>query len=121
MADFDDKDMGSGQENKNDDLISGFEKIVMAGIVAVSKTAETAGELLTDLVKKGELTVEQGKVLNEELKHNLKGKVADVKESVKSSAVNQFVAGMDKLSPEDLEKIKSKLAQMDESGSAEGE
>ncbi|MFQ9798065.1 MAG: hypothetical protein ACLR23_03135 [Clostridia bacterium] len=38
-------------------------------------TAEKAKEMIEDLVKKGELTVEQGKVLNEELKHTVKEKV----------------------------------------------
>ena len=32
---------------------------------------------LTELVKKGELTVEQGKVLNEELKHNIKDAICE--------------------------------------------
>lgn len=32
---------------------------------------------LTELVKKGELTVEQGKVLNEELKHNIKDAIRE--------------------------------------------
>lgn len=33
--------------------------------------------ILDELVKKGELTVEQGKVLNEELKHNIKDAIRD--------------------------------------------
>ena len=49
-----------------------LEKVIMAGVDAITKTAETAGELLEDLVKKGELAVDQGKALNEELKHNKK-------------------------------------------------
>ena len=92
---------------------SGLEKIILAGIGAVTKTAETANELLEELVKKGELTIEQGKALNEELKHNIKSSVNEAKQSAKSSAVNVFVDGMDKLSPDDIEKIKEKLAQMD--------
>ena len=38
-------------------------------------TAEKSKEVLDELVKKGELTVEQGKVLNRELKHNIKESV----------------------------------------------
>lgn len=44
----------------------------MAGIGAVAATKEKSEGILDELVKKGELTVEQGKVLNEELKHNIK-------------------------------------------------
>ena len=53
---------------------SSLEKIILAGVDAITKTAETAGELIEELVKKGELTVEQGKALNEELKHGFKDK-----------------------------------------------
>mgnify|MGYP003215450293 CR=1 FL=1 len=49
-----------------------MKKILLAGIGAAATTAEKSKEILDDLVKKGELTVEQGKVLNEELKHNVK-------------------------------------------------
>jgi polyhydroxyalkanoate synthesis regulator phasin len=49
---------------------SNLEKIILAGVDAITKTAETAGELIEELVKKGELTVEHGKTLNEELKYD---------------------------------------------------
>ncbi|MCI7812889.1 MAG: hypothetical protein SO016_14570 [Lachnospiraceae bacterium] len=38
---------------------------------------DAAKDVVDQLVKKGELTVEQGKVLNEELKHNVKDKVKE--------------------------------------------
>lgn len=43
-------------------------KLLLAGIGAVAVTAEKSKDLLDEMVEKGELTVEQGKVLNEELK-----------------------------------------------------
>ena len=49
-----------------------IKKIILAGIGAVAVTAEKSKDLLDEMVAKGELTVEQGKVLNEELKHNIK-------------------------------------------------
>ena len=52
-------------------LGDGVKKVLLAGIGAVAVTAEKSRELLDEMVKKGELTVEQGKVLNEELKHNI--------------------------------------------------
>ena len=48
------------------------QKILLAGIGTAAVTAEKSKEVLDELVKKGELTVEQGKVLNQELKHNIK-------------------------------------------------
>ena len=53
-------------------LTDNLKKVILAGIGAVATTAEKSKDVLDDMVKKGELTVEQGKVLNEELKHNLK-------------------------------------------------
>ena len=63
-----------------------IKKLLLAGIGAVATTAEKSKELLEDMVEKGELTVEQGKVLNEELKHNIKKTVKEnVNVSVKPS------------------------------------
>lgn len=59
----------AGNEKRNS-----LEKIVLAGIGAVATTAEKAKEVLEELVNKGELTVKQGKVTNEELKHDIKSK-----------------------------------------------
>lgn len=53
-------------------LSDNIKKIILAGIGAVAVTAEKSKDLLDEMVEKGELTVEQGKVLNEELKHNIK-------------------------------------------------
>jgi len=90
-----------------------LESIILAGIGAVAKSAESAGELLEELVKKGELTVEQGKALNEELKHDIKAKVSATTKKVQSSAVSGFVNNMHKLTPEELANIREKMAELD--------
>ena len=50
-----------------DNLSDGVRKAFLAGVGAVAIGAEKSQELVDDLVRKGELTVEQGKGLNEEL------------------------------------------------------
>ena len=60
-----------------DQLSEGLRKLVLAGIGAVAATKEKSEGILDELVKKGELTVEQGKVLNEELKHNIKDAIRE--------------------------------------------
>lgn len=60
-----------------DQLNDGIRKLILAGIGAVAATKEKSEVILDELVKKGELTVEQGKVLNEELKHNIKNAIRD--------------------------------------------
>ena len=65
--------------------------------------------MLQELVKRGELTVEQGKVLNEELKHNLKDAIRDnVTVNVVTDDVMDAVDGMD---AEQLEALKQRIAQ----------
>ncbi|MCD7866251.1 MAG: phasin family protein, partial [Clostridiales bacterium] len=62
-------------------LSDSMKKILLAGIGAAATTSEKTKEILDELVAKGELTVEQGKVLNEELKHNVKQTVRKEKET----------------------------------------
>ena len=93
--------------------MGGLEKIILNGIDAITKTAENAGELLDELVKKGALSVEQGKALNEELKHEIKESVNDAAQAVQSSAVNWFVNMMDKLTPDDIAKIRTKIDELE--------
>ena len=52
-----------------------MKKIFLAGIGAIAVTAEKSAEIVDGLVKKGEITVEQGKILNEELKRDVSDKV----------------------------------------------
>ena len=65
-----------------DDLSNGVKKAFLAGVGAVAVGAEKSQELVDDLIKKGELTVEQGKVLNEELTRKVKETTAEASEEV---------------------------------------
>ena len=67
------------------ELGEGIKKILLAGIGTAAVTAEKSKEVLDELVKKGELTVEQGKVLNQELKHNIKESVKKNLEETKEN------------------------------------
>ena len=87
-------------------LSDSMKKIILAGIGAAATTADKSKEILDDLVKRGELTVEQGKVLNEGLKHNVKK--AGKKEETDAA---DLLKG---LSPEQIAALKEQLAKMDE-------
>lgn len=65
-----------------DRIGDGLKKIILAGIGAAAATGEKSQEILADLVKKGELTVEQSKILNKELDLN------DIKDKVKEKTVS---------------------------------
>ena len=92
-------------------LTDGLKKILLAGIGTVAVTAEKSKEVLDEMVKRGELTVEQGKVLNQELKHNIK---KNVNVSVKPQSPEELEELLDKMTPEQIQALKNKLAQMDE-------
>ena len=82
-----------------------MKKILLAGIGAAATTAEKSKEILEEIKKKGELTVEQGKVLNEELKHNVK---QTFKKDEQDPA--DVLKGM---TPEQIEALKAAIANME--------
>ncbi len=93
-----------------DKLGDNIKKILLAGIGAVAVTAEKSKEILDEMVEKGELTVEQGKVLNEELKHNIKKTVREkVNVNVKPSSAEELGDLLDKMTPEQLAALKEQL------------
>ncbi len=97
-----------------DILGDGIKKVLLAGIGAVAVTAEKSKEVLDEMVRKGELTVEQGKALNEELKHNIKKTVRDnVNVSVKTSTPEELDELLEKMTPEQMEQLKSRIREME--------
>lgn len=91
-----------------------LKKLLLAGIGTAAVTAEKSKEILDDLVKKGELTVEQGKVLNQELKHNIKETLKDnVNVSVKTSTPEDLKTLLDKMTPDQLAQLKQQIADME--------
>lgn len=87
-------------------------KIFLAGIGAVAVTAEKSKDLLDEMVKKGELTVEQGKVLNEELKHNMKKTMQEKKNTpARTSSSEEIEELLDSMTPEQLTALKERLRQ----------
>jgi len=59
----------------------GVRKIFLAGVGAVAMGAERSQEIIEELVKRGELTVEQGKAFNEELTRKAQQAATETQES----------------------------------------
>lgn len=98
-------------ENFGDNI----KKVILAGIGAVAVTGEKSKELLDEMVKKGELTVEQGKALNEELKHNIKKTMKDkVNVSVKASSPEDLDTLLDEMTPEQIALLKERIRAKEE-------
>ena len=95
-------------------LGSGLKKVLLAGIGAVAVTGEKSKELLDEMVKKGELTVEQGKALNEELKLNIKSTVKEkVNVKVKTSSPEELDELLEKMTPEQMALLKHRIDEME--------
>ena len=104
------------------ELGEGLKKILLVGIGTAAVTAEKSKEILDELVKKGELTVEQGKVLNEELKHNLKQTVKNnVNVKVKVTTPEELSELLDKMTPEQLEALKAQIKEKESTVDSEAE
>lgn len=95
--------------NINDEL----KKIFLAGIGAISMTYEKGQELVSELVKKGDLSLQQGKVLNEELKRKAQDTAKKVVNKIPVS-FDQIINKLDNLSKEELEELKKKLAEKED-------
>lgn len=103
-----------------DAISEGLRKLILAGIGAVAATKEKSEVILDELVKKGELTVEQGKVLNEELKRDIKEKVKETVtvQVVKEAPEGDILSQVDSMSREDRQALKEKLAAMEDADEA---
>ena len=92
-----------------------LKKLLLIGIGTAAVTAEKSKEVLDDLGKKGELTVEQGKVLNKELKHNITETLKDnVNVSVKASTPEELQTLLEKMTPEQIEQLKQQISNMEQ-------
>lgn len=102
-----------------DGLGENVKKLLLAGIGAAAVTAEKSKDILDDLVKKGELTVEQGKVLNEELKHNIKKTVKEnVNVSVKATTPEELDELLGKMTPEQIAQLKERILAVEKNAEA---
>ena len=86
-------------------LSDGFKDVFLAGIGAMAITGEKTKELVDQLIAKGELTVDQGKQINSELKH----KAEDVAKSVRYDVLQASMAAM---SPEERAEFAAKAAEL---------
>lgn len=100
------------------ELGEGLKKILLAGVGTVAVTAEKSKEILDELVKKGELTVEQGKVLNQELKHNIKETIKTKTTPEPEAPKEDLRDTLAKLSPEQLAELKDQILKMEASKAA---
>lgn len=89
-----------------DNLGSDTKKIFLAGLGAVSSTADKGREIVNKLVSKGELTVEEGKRLNSELSC----KVQESGQNFKGALLAKYMKSMSKGQRKEFVKKVSQLS-----------
>ena len=95
----------------------GFKNIFLAGIGAMAYTGEKGKEIIDQLVSKGELTLDQGRELNEELQR----KAGEATNNIRESALE---ARMRMMTPEERDEfaaIAAKIAAEQNAQAAEVE
>lgn len=103
----------------------GLKKIILMGIGAAAMTAEKSQQVVDELVKKGELTVEQGKELNQELKRNVKKSMeeasaaVDEKEAEMDAKTVSFEEKIADMSVDEIEKLKAAIRKAEEKAKTE--
>ena len=85
-------------------------KLILAGIGAAAATAERSQALMDELVQKGELTVAQGKVLNEELKHCRNQVKPTEAKSAGRDELQALAEEMRSLTPDQIGKLRKQIA-----------
>lgn len=92
-------------------LGDGFKGIFLAGIGAVAIGAEKGKELVDQLVARGEMTVEQGKQINTELKH----RASNLESSIRRDTIE---ARMSMMSPDERAEFANIVREMADTANA---
>lgn len=86
-------------------ISDGFKDVFLAGIGAMAVTGEKTKELVDQLIAKGEITVEQGREVNSELKHKAEQTVSTVR-------LNVLEAQMAAMTPDERASFVAKAAEI---------
>ena len=90
----------------------------LLGIGAASMTYEKSMEIINDMVKKGKLTLEEGKQIGDELRKSMKDKASIISENNKKyltkEDVLQIIAEYNLISRTEFDLLKEKVAMLEE-------
>ena len=98
-------------EDDMSNIGDGFKNIFLAGIGAMAYTGEKGKEVIDQLVAKGEITLEQGRELNDELQRKAGKATTDIRESA-------LEARMSIMTPEEREAFVAAAARIAEEQNA---
>ncbi len=86
-------------------ISDGFKDVFLAGVGAMAITGEKTKELIDQFIAKGEITVEQGREVNSELKHR-------AEQAADTVRLNVLEAQMAAMTPEERASFAAKAAEI---------
>lgn len=86
-----------------------MKRLLLAGIGGAAMSVDKAEEAINNLVKKGRLTVEEGKELTSELIHR-----GDKKTVINQDELHQALIEMNFAQQEDISKLEERVRQLEE-------
>ncbi len=86
-----------------------LKKVLLAGVGTVAATAEKGRELIDDMAKKGEITVEQSSILKKDIPENIQNLTSTIRNKVSKVTSTDFNAIIDKLGLDELESLKETI------------
>jgi polyhydroxyalkanoate synthesis regulator phasin len=99
-----------------------LKKLLMAGLGSMAYTYEKGAEIVEELIKKGELTISQGKELNQELKRKSSEEKTEPSAKANQSLEHEgavwemlrdVLSGMDIATKEDIKKLEERLSRLE--------
>lgn len=86
-------------------MMDEIKKVLLFGVGAVASTYEKAAEVVEELVKKGKITIDEGKELGEELKRTFKEKTKE--------SENNKIEGKNYVLRDEYEVLKAKVYKLE--------
>jgi polyhydroxyalkanoate synthesis regulator phasin len=99
-----------------------LKNMILAGIGTFAYTYEKSMDMIDELVKKGELTVNQGKDLNEELKRKMNKQkeccdtdkeCCDTDKAFTLESLKEVLASMNLTTKDDLKELKDRISKLE--------
>lgn len=94
---------------EGDNVKEELKEIILMGIGAMSLTSEKAKELKKELLEKGTEIYNNGKILNEELKHNIESKIEESKENKNKLTKEEIQKQINSMSKKEKEELLNQL------------
>ena len=95
-------------------LSEGLKTVFLAGVGAVAVTGEKSKQLIDDLVKRGELTVEEGKTLNQDLAKKFNERTEGFKPDKLTQSIRDVIYNVEKMTQDERDALRSKLDAADQ-------